>query len=196
MIRSLTGEITEKGPDHLCLLSSGGIEWEITVDTRTAAALPPVGDEVRLPVYLHHREDSMLLFGFSGEGERRLFLDLLKVSGIGPKQAVKILSGMPAKEFIRRLEDGDVAALSGIPGLGKTTAQKVILTLKGKLTLPGEEDTGGSAELVKALVDMGFDKKKAEGAVDKASRDAAELSLPVADMEKEILKMAIVRLSS
>lgn len=196
MIRSITGELTEKGPDHLCLLSPAGLEWDITIDSRTAAALPPVGETVRLPVYLHHREDVMLLFGFSTETERRLFMDLLRVSGIGPKQAVKILSGMRAGDFIRCLEEGDVAALSGIPGLGKTTAQKVILALRGKLSLPKEEETGGSADLVRALVDMGFDKKKAEGAVDKASREAEEHGIPEDDREKEILKMAIVRLSS
>jgi len=196
MLRSITGEITEKGHDHLCLLTPSGMEWDITVDSRCASQLPPVGDTIRVPVYLHHREDTMQLFGFSGEKERHLFLDLLKVSGIGPRQAIKILSGMPADDFIRYLEEGDVNRLSGIPGLGKTTAGKVILALKGKLSLPGGETTGGSTELVKALIEMGFDKKKAEGAVDKASREISQMSLSEADREKEILKMAIVRLSS
>ena len=196
MIRSITGEISEKGPDHLCLLSPSGIEWSIAVTSRTAASLPPVGEQVRIPVYLHHREDAMLLFGFSDENERNLFLDLLKVSGIGPRQAVRILSGMKAEDFVKYLEEGDAVALSRIPGLGKTTAGKIILALKGKLTIPGEEKSGEHDELIRALVEMGFDRKKSEGAVEKASRETDHRSLSSSEAEKEILKLAIVKLSS
>ena len=189
MINSLTGTITYKGTSEV-FLENLGIEWQISVSERTAGELPSPGEEVRVYTYLHHREDQMVLFGFAGVEERFLFHDLLRVAGIGPKQAIRILSGMSVDQFVKNLDADDVDALTRIPGLGKKTAQKIILTLRGRLTAQQSDDDGEKpfGEIVTALVDMGFDRQSAARAVAKCSADETD--------EKEIFRRAIVALSS
>ena len=189
MINSLTGTITHKGTSEV-FLENLGIEWQISVSERTAGELPSPGEEVRVYTYLHHREDQMVLFGFAGVEERFLFHDLLRVAGIGPKQAIRILSGMSVDQFVKNLDADDVDALTRIPGLGKKTAQKIILTLRGRLTAQQSDDDGEKpfGEIVTALVDMGFDRQSAARAVAKCSADETD--------EKEIFRRAIVALSS
>jgi Holliday junction DNA helicase RuvA len=194
VINSLKGILTGKGAGKF-YLETGGLEWEIETSYTTISALPPEGDSVRVFTHLYHREDAMRLFGFGSEDERFLFLDLMKVNGIGPKQALRILSSTTSEFFSRILEDGDATALSRIPGLGVKTAQKIILALKGKLTF---REDGGPAEeggdLVLALEDMGFDRKKAAAVIKALS---AELGggLSGAELEKECFRQAIIRLS-
>ncbi len=209
MFHSLTGDLTAKKPDRI-YLAVGGIEWEIPVTASSLNRFPPVGQRVRVFTYLHHREDGMTLFGFAGEQERSVFLDLITVNGVGPKAALKILSGIPVRDFIEALDGEDVTRLSRIPGLGRKTAQKIILALRDKLTLePGEEEgdpgdapagdrEGGAVsrrEIVASLKEMGFDRRKAEAAVDKISGLAPVLELPAADREAEILRRSIIELS-
>jgi Holliday junction DNA helicase RuvA subunit len=129
-------------------------------------ALPAVGAEARVYLYLHHRDDQMKLYGFAQTSERVLFLELLKVDGIGPRQALRILSSTPPEMFLPILDAGDVEALSRTPGIGKKTAQKIVLTLRGKLRLEEHEASSSSDELVAALVEMGFERKQAVEAVD------------------------------
>jgi len=136
----------------------------------------------------------MILFGFSTKEERLLFLDLIKVNGVGPKAAQKILSGINPKDFITCLENEDVTRLSKIPGLGLKTAQKIILALKGKLKIVENVITPSdtqdlSSEILDSLVAMGFDKKKAKESLVKI------LESGVVD-EGEILRQSIIRLSS
>ena len=139
----------------------------------------------------------MVLFGFSEEGERDIFLELIKVSGIGPRQALKILSGISAEEIVRLIETEDAAALSRLPGIGKKTAGKIILALRGNLTPPEEEETSsGFAELVNALVDMGFDRKGAQKTVAHIAGSDEITSIPQKEREHEIFRRAIVALST
>ena len=137
MFNSLTGEITFKGDERLCV-QTGGVEWDITASRRALDRLPPVGQVARIYTHLVHREDAMRLYGFSDQAERALFLDLQKVEGVGPRGALKMLSGVDREQFSQALDRDDVDALSAVPGVGRKTAQKIILTLKGKLTPIGE----------------------------------------------------------
>lgn len=200
MFNSLRGIITEKRQDVLCL-ATGGIEWELAVPLLDMEELPPAGQEARLFVWLYHREDQMRLFGFASEERRNAFLELIKVEGIGPRQAVKILSGIGQDELEAALENEDIARLEAVPGLGKKTAQKMILALKGKLVRPGPAAGTGSVheELVNALADMGYDRRIAAEAVENAARAVgaeASAGLSQAEREKRIFKQAIVMLSS
>jgi Holliday junction DNA helicase RuvA len=159
--------------------------------------LPAVGETARIYLHLHHKEDIMQLYGFSESRERSLFLDLLKVAGIGPKQAVRMLSGTEVDLFIKQLDDNDVDALTRLPGLGKKTAQKIILALRGKLSF--EEETmqpQADSDIINALVDMGFDRKKAETAVRKAVEEISPEGIPEAEKEKAVFRRAIILLSS
>ena len=140
----------------------------------------------------------MTLYGFAGTDERFLFHDLLRVSGIGPKQAIRILSGMSVEQIVKSLDADDIDGLSRIPGLGKKTAQKIILALRGRLTLPQEDDEKVKpfAEIVTALIEMGFEKQSATRVVERCAADISEESMSSEDREKEIFRRAIVSLSS
>ena len=189
MINSLTGIISHKGPEGIHL-SCGPIEWDIRMPLLSVQALPALGSETTIYTHLHHKEDLMRLYGFADPDERSLFTDLLKVTGVGPAQAVKILSGIGVERFVKAMEAGDVDTLSHIPGLGTKTAQKIILALKGKLSFVGEEAAPAGNEIVDSLVEMGFDRRKAQRAVE------AVLSEIGADDEKEVFRKALVSLST
>jgi Holliday junction DNA helicase RuvA len=195
MFNSVRGTITEKRADSV-FIETGGVEWEITVPGTDAGRLPPVGSEGRVFTWLYHREDQMRLFGFADERRRATFWELLKVEGIGPKAAVKIMGNIGQEDLERALENEDLARLEAVPGLGKKTAQKMILALKGKLAFGGTAAaaSGPHAELVEALAEMGYDKRAAAEALAKAER-----SLPPgatgAEKEKILFREAIVLLS-
>lgn len=193
MYNSLTGKITEKGLNHICL-QVGGVEWILYVSINSLDKFN-IGDDVRVFTYLQHKEDGMTLFGFATKDERVLFLDLIKVNGVGAKAAQKILSGIKPGEFIRCLEDEDVDRLTKVPGLGKKTAQKIVLALKGKLKLEDDvvkESTRDSVdkEILDSLVAMGFDKKKAQKVLVDVVANGNSSD------ESEILRQAIIQLSS
>jgi len=197
MINSLTGTLTHKGLNEV-FVENRGVEWKIFVSERTARDLAAVGNQVKVYTYLHHRDDQMLLFGFAHVEERYLFHDLLRVSGIGPRQAVRILSGMSVDEFIKSLDSDDVDGLTRIPGLGKKTAQKIILTLRGRLTVKpsGGEEPKAFGEIVSALTDMGFDRHSAARAVASLIEEVSGEFTDEESREKEIFRRAIVSLSS
>ncbi len=204
MINSLTGEITHKGPNVL-FLSMAGVEWELWVTGQTLSTLPEVGRTARIFTYLHHREDQMRLFGFANSREKQLFLDLIKVGTVGPVLALKILSGIKAEAFIAAVESEDLATLIGVPGLGRKTAQKIVLQLKGKLVTDTDETLSAHGDIVTALAGMGFDKRAADKAVAEAlkalrretetDRDAALEGASKDDFERELLKRSINLLS-
>lgn len=193
MFNSIRGRVSAKRPGQL-FLENGGVEWDIVMPDSSLANLSEVGSEARVYVYLYHRDDQMRLFGFATPEERALFLELLKVDGVGPRQAVRILSGGTMEQFLARLDEGDIASLSRFPGIGKKTAQKIVLALRGKLSLEPQEQGIGNAELAEALVEMGYDRKAAAEAIAKAMEELRAESTD-APGEQEILKRAIVRLS-
>jgi Holliday junction DNA helicase RuvA len=138
----------------------------------------------------------MRLYGFATADERRVFLELTRVSGIGPRAALKMLSATSPGELIRMLEAEDVDGLVRLPGLGRKTAQKVILTLRGTLVAEEGEATPAHAELVEALVEMGFDRSRVAGVVNALSAElVVSPDVDGTDLEKEIFRLAIVRLS-
>jgi Holliday junction DNA helicase RuvA len=197
MWNSISGEVTRKGLENL-FLQSGEMEWDIAMGRFSLEALPPVGQRARVYTWLQHTEDTMKLFGFATVTERSLFLDLLKVSGVGPKLALKALSGMRHQEFAGALEAGDAARLSKVPGVGLKTAQKIILALQGKLILddtsgPGATPTG---ELIASLAEMGFDRRQVEKVVKEVENDAAAAGLDPVERERKLFQLALVKLST
>lgn len=191
MFNSLTGEITVKTDERLCV-QTGGVEWDLTVSRKALEHLPPVGEVARVFTHLVHREDAMRLYGFFDQAERALFLDLLKVEGVGPRGALKMLSGVDREQFSRALESDDVDALSTVPGVGKKTAQKIILTLKGKLTPAGDTQARSAEDdITTALVGMGFDRRTAKAAVASALKGVADKNLKGEELERELFKRAV-----
>ena len=190
MFNSLTGEITQKGEERLCL-QTGGVEWEMTVSRKALERLPGVGEVARVYTHLLHREDSMRLYGFCDQAERALFMDLQKVDGVGPRGALKMLSGMDRERFAEALDADDVELLSTVPGVGKKTAQKIILTLKGKLTPSGDGPTRSMEDdITTALVGMGFDRRTARTAV-AAAQKVLSSSLKGEELERELFKRSL-----
>lgn len=195
MYNSLRGTVTFVGDSEL-YLENAGVEWALSVPASSLQALPGVGEQARVYVYLHHRDDQLALYGFAGTDERSVFLDLLKVGGIGPRQAVKILSGMTVQEFVECMDNEDVARLSRIPGLGKKTAQKILLTLRGKLSLRRQSQSGQYDDIVTALTDMGFDRNGAANAVETTAGALRNEGFEGNDLDQELLRRCIVLLSS
>ena len=193
MFNSITGIINGKTRENVYLLNSG-IEWEIAMPSSDIEALH-TGQECRIFSWLYHREDAMRLFGFSAEIRRNTFLELIKVDGIGPRGALKIMGGISQEDLEKALEADDLARLEAVPGLGVKTAQKLLLSLKGKLI------SGGSApmetpnnDLIQALIEMGYDKKSAIEALNRSEQNLPA-GIEGAEKEKLLFKNAIVFLS-
>ena len=195
MFHSISGAITGRGPNTL-LLTVGGVEWELEVSGFTLRELAHE-EQARVFTHLYHREDQMRLYGFVSAEERRVFLELTRVSGIGPRAAVKILSAASPQRLIQLLETEDVDGLVLLPGLGRKTAQKIILTLRGRLVAQEDEAIGAHGELIEGLAEMGFDRGAAGRVVGElASAVTTELpDLTAPETEQEIFRRAIVRLS-
>jgi Holliday junction DNA helicase RuvA len=195
MFNSIRGIISEKLADTLRIVT-GGIEWELSVPAADMEGLPPQGEEARIFTWFYHREDAMRVFGFADERRRATFLELLKVEGIGPAKAVQILGRIREEDLERALEAGDIARLEAVPGLGKKTAQKMILALKGKLVHPPErkETAAPYGDLAEALAEMGYDRRAASEALNRAGQDLPP-GLSESEKEKFLFKQAIVYLS-
>ena len=194
MFNSIQGIITEKHLDTV-FMETNGIEWEINVPSIDISALPAAGEMGRIFIWLYHKEDQMRLFGFSEEKRRSTFLELLKVDGIGPKGALKIMGGIGQEELETALENEDLSRLEAIPGLGKKTAQKMLLALKGKLAFSKEAVVSGPyGELTEALAEMGYDKRQALSALKQAEQGLSE-DLNAAEREQELFKRAIILLA-
>jgi len=198
MVNSIRGIITFKSSDQLGLENSG-IEWAIDTTTTSLSSLPGIGEEVRIYTHLHHNQDLMKMYGFATREERSLFLSLLTVNGVGPSLTRKILSGTTPSRFLLALDAEDLSTLGRIPGLGKKTAQKIVLQLRGKLieehNTPGGSG-GDSREVVEALTAMGFDSKNSVKAVTAILNEKDLQEFSSADKEKEILRRAIIAMSS
>ncbi|MFO1466784.1 MAG: Holliday junction branch migration protein RuvA [Steroidobacteraceae bacterium] len=167
MIGFLKGRLAAKHPPGL-LLEVNGVGYELEAPMSTFYGLPAAGEPVSLFTHLVVREDAHVLYGFGTEGERRLFRALLKVSGVGPKMALGILSGASVEDFLRIIESEDAAMLTRIPGIGKKTAERVIVEMKdsvaklagagaaGAVTAPGGALSGVRGEALGALVALGY----------------------------------------
>lgn len=167
MINSLFGTVSGKMPGHL-FLENNGIEWDILVSDKALDIIGPVGNTAKIFTYLQHTDQLMNLFGFPSVEDRNLFFDLLKVDGIGPKAALKILSNTTSQNLAAVIDSGDVGVLEKIPGIGKKTAGKMMLALKGKIKISeseGSKNSGfsnGFSDVINSLAAMGYDKKIVE----------------------------------
>jgi Holliday junction DNA helicase RuvA len=171
MIAHLRGRLIAKHPNQ-AIVEASGVGYDVNISVPTFSQLPALGTEIAFHVHTHVREDSIALFGFLRPAEKQLFERLICVSGIGPKLAITILSGMPADEMVGAIRGNDVARLTRIPGIGKKTAERMILELRDKLqdfgaplvaapTSPIEED------VLSALINLGYQRPAAERALAK-----------------------------
>ena len=177
MISFIRGQLIDKYPTHV-VVENNGIGFEIIIPLSTFQKIGEPEENVTLLTYLHVREDALTLFGFASTEERELFRDLLSVSGVGPKLALGILSGAPVEQIYRNMADGDENSLIQIKGLGRKTAQRLILDLKSrasdkmKQVAPGPYRStalgGEKAEQgIMAMISLGYSKKEAERAIGK-----------------------------
>jgi Holliday junction DNA helicase RuvA len=180
MIALLRGLLLEKHPNQ-AIVETGGVGYDVTIPVSTFTRLPDTGAEVRLRIHTHVREDALALYGFLTQDEKTLFEKLIDVSGIGPSLAVKILSGMPAQDLTGAIRRGEVERLVRIPGIGKKTAERIVLELRDKLPAgTGEEPAAPAAALsdvdqdvLSALTNLGCGRPQAEAAVRKAKAGGA-----------------------
>ena len=188
---SLIGLIKEKTPSSI-LLEVNGIGYEISIPLSTSFQLPKVGESAFLLTHLVVREDQHSLYGFATEEERKLFRALIKISGVGAKLAITILSGTNVTGFIQSVVNEDIDALVHLPGIGKKTAERLVVEMKDKISEISDEqqnlqDSGVNsavAEAINALVNLGYKTKDAKNILDKI--DSEELS--VEDLIRQALK--------
>ena len=179
MIAHLRGQILRKSPNTV-VLDCNGVGYELAISVATFTEIGTEGAEARLHVHTHVREDAFLLFGFHEMAEKRLFEKLLTISGIGPKLAITVLSGIDAERLVGAIRGGDHATLTNIPGIGKKTAERVVLELKDKLddmagytpAADAKPSLGAVAEdVLSALVNLGYPRPIAQKAVESAAKD-------------------------
>lgn len=175
MISRLSGKLIEKQPPTI-VVDVQGVGYEVDVSMSTFYQLPATGQDVKLFTHLVVREDAHLLFGFATEDERRTFRQLLKISGIGARTALALLSGLSAEELRVVVRDQDAARLTRIPGVGKKTAERLLLELKDKLAPPSAASASGSSsaagnDALNALLSLGYNDKDARSALTKLSPD-------------------------
>jgi len=209
MIHAIIGDIVSIS-ETVVVLRCNDIEYSLNVSAQTASRLSQLtGDDrlgLRLLTTLIHREDSMTLFGFFDEAEREAFKQLQTVSGIGAKQALRILSGISVKHLAEALDSGNVKLLATIPGVGPKTSQKMILALRNVLVLDDETAPASSSskkialrqwgDILNALVDMGYDRRKVEETVEKLVTEKQEelVGLSHHETEEFIFRSAIIAL--
>lgn len=183
MIGSLRGRLISKKPDNI-IIETGGVGYQVMVPINLLSMLPEEGSEVFLHIYTHVREDSLQLYGFPSEEEKKVFTTLLGVTGIGPKMALNILSGFAVKDFMRAIDSEDVALLCRVPGLGKKTAHRLILELREKLVTKEVKDRVFD-DTLSALINLGYKKSEALEALERAYKSG---HTRVEDLLKESLK--------
>lgn len=183
MIASLRGVLLEKHPNQ-AVVETGGVGYDVTIPVSTFSHLPDAGTGVMLRIHTHVREDAIALFGFLTQDEKALFEKLIGVGGIGPKLAVTILSGLAAPDLTNAIRRGEVERLVRIPGIGKKTAERMVLELRDKLpALAGEEVASPTRaadalspvdqDVLSALMNLGCARPQAEAAVKKAKAAVA-----------------------
>ncbi len=196
MIHSIRGTITALGAGFI-RLEQNGIEWTLEASAQSVSTAPRVGEEAKVFTWLYVREDALKLFGFTEAKERRVFLDLLSVNGVGPRQALKMLSAARSDDILRMLEQEDTAGLARLPGLGKKTAAKIVLQLRGALSSEPPESGAHSAhgpldDVTAGLIEMGYDRSRAAEAVAKAQEQVEAEQIEEAERERELFRRAIL----
>jgi len=177
MIAHLRGKLLAKHPNQ-AIVETGGVGYDITISVPTFSDLPATGGDVALHIHTHVREDSIALYGFLRTAEKQLFEKLISVSGIGPKLAITILSGMAADEMVGAIRGNDVARLTRIPGIGRKTAERLVLELRDKLPAAGAGEvppapvmTAVEEDVLSALMNLGYQRAAAEKAVASAAKN-------------------------
>lgn len=174
MIAHLRGRLLAKHPNQ-AIVEAGGVGYDVAISVPTFSELPAAGSEVALHVHTHVREDALALFGFLRLEEKQLFERLISVSGIGPKLAITILSGMATAEMVGAIRGGDVAKLTRIPGIGKKTAERMVVELRDKLATFGvaaaAPPSGFEEDVLSALTNLGYQRAAAERAVEQVQKN-------------------------
>jgi Holliday junction DNA helicase RuvA len=192
MIARLSGRLAEKSPEAL-IVDVHGVGYRVMVSLTAFAALPEVGSDVTLGIYTHLRENALELFGFLSAEEKAVFGALITVSGVGPRMALNILSGLPAADLREAIGAGNVSRLMAIPGVGKRTAERLVVDLQDRVrklagaTAAAEANGRGDAEAVSALVNLGYRQPEAERAVRAVSTGTGDLA--------EVIRLALRKLS-
>ena len=171
MIAHLRGKLIARRPNQV-IVETAGVGYDVTISVPTFSELPSLGSEVALHIHTHVREDQLALYGFIRPEEKQLFEKLLTVSGIGPKLAITILSGMPADDMTGAIRGNDVARLTKIPGIGRKTAERMVLELRDKLPPAGTDQvhvvpsfSAVQEDVLSALVNLGYQRAIAEKAI-------------------------------
>lgn len=196
MIARLSGRLVKKEANQI-IVDVGGVGYQVLIPLSTYYELGEQGTDVSLRIYTHVREDVLSLYGFRTAKEKRLFILLIQVSGIGPKLATTILSGLPADELATAVVEGNLVRLNSIPGVGKKTAERIILELSNEFAKlwPSQQSSGHSVkgslqvDVVSALVNLGYSRRVAERSVSRASAEEGS------NQFESLLKAALRRIT-
>ncbi len=206
MIALLSGKLLEK-QTNVVIVDVGGVGYEVTIPLSTFYDLGEIGSNVELRIYTHVREDAIQLFGFTSARDRELYLKLISVQGVGARSGITMLSGMNADEIIAAIRSDNIAKLTAIPGVGRKTAERLVVELRDKLAdlaigaaaaaVSGEAGTDGHGtetggvydDALSALVNLGYQRNAAEKALQQARQDGTEASVP------KLLRAALQRLA-
>jgi Holliday junction DNA helicase RuvA len=205
MIAHLSGTLLSKEPNSV-IVDVSGVGYDVNIPLSTFYDLGDEGSTVRLRIYTHVKEDALQLYGFNTERERKLFVNFISVSGIGPKLGIALLSGMSADELIASIKQNNLARLTLIPGVGRKTAERLIVDLREKMTalsvdqvqeeagMPAEPATGSADDNVRsdalsALFNLGYQRSAAEKAIDAALGDGGEITV------ESVLRRALRKLA-
>jgi len=193
MIAHLRGKLISRHPS-LVIVETAGVGYDVTISVPAFAELPPLGSEVAFHIHTHVREDQIALYGFLRPEEKQLFEKLITVSGIGPKLAITILSGMPADEMVNSIRANDLGRLTKIPGIGRKTAERMVLELRDKLPPAGANEmrvipslSATQEDVLSALLNLGYQRgaaEKALGTVEKHTSFDAMFRASLAFMAK------------
>ena len=180
MIAHLRGRLISKHPNQ-AIVEAGGVGYDVNISVPTFSELPAAGSEVALHIHTHVREDALALYGFQRVEEKQLFEKLIHVSGIGPKLAITILSGMATAEMVAAIRGNDLARLTRIPGVGKKTAERMVVELRDKLEGFGAPPTAPARtaveeDVLSALVNLGYQRAAAERAITAAAKNGDRAS--------------------
>jgi len=180
MIAHLRGKLIARHPNQV-IVEASGVGYDITISVPAFSELPPTGSELALHIHTHVREDQIALYGFLRPEEKQLFEKLLTVSGIGPKLAITLLSGMPADDMVTAIRGNDISRLTKIPGIGRKTAERMVLELRDKLPAPGREPkqviptwSAIEEDVLSALENLGYQRPAAEKALQQAAKTGSK----------------------